>query len=304
MGKCSSQAKPQAMIMLVSAAMLVLPAAAAENAIPDFSGHWARTYIGFEPPLSGPGPVVNRARILGQSDINQFVGDYTNPILRPEAAEIVKKHGQLELKGLGAPNPSNQCLPMSPPYILQRQEIQMLQQKNQITILYNEDQQVRRVRLNAQHPARVIPSWYGDSVGRFEGDTLVIDTIGIKVGPYSMVDSYGTPQSEALHLIERYRLIDYDTSQAAAKNSERENRRLLADNPLGNGVGIDPDYRGKALQVQFTVEDQNIFTVPWSAASTYWRIAGDWVERVCAENTDEYYGGLNTAIPTAKKPDF
>jgi hypothetical protein len=284
----------------------IWPALRAQAAppIPDLSGHWARPYIGFEPPLSGPGPITNRSRIRDQSNINQFVGDYTSPILKPRPAEIVKKHGELELKGLVAPNPSNQCLPMSPPYILQRQEIQMLQQKNQITILYNEDQQVRRVRLNAVHPARVIPSWYGDSVGRFEGDTLVIDTIGIKVGPYSMVDSFGTPQSEALHLIERYRLIDYQTAEAAAQNSERENRRLLADNPLGNGVGIDPDYKGKALQVQFTVEDENIFTVPWSATTTYWRISGDWVERVCAENTDEYYAGLNTAVPKAEKLDF
>jgi hypothetical protein len=272
--------------------------------MPDFSGLWARPYIGFEPPLSGPGPIVNRSRVLGQSNINQFVGDYTSPILKPQAAEIVKKHGELELKGLVAPNPSNQCLPMSPPYILQRQQIQVLQQKNQITILYNEDQQVRRVRLNVQHPARVIPSWYGDSVGRFEGDTLVVDTIGIKVGPYSMVDSYGTPQSEALHLIERYRLIDYRAGEAAAQNSERENRRLLADSNAGNGVGIDPDYKGKVLQVQFMVEDENIFTVPWSASSTYWRASGDWVERVCAENTYEYYEGLNTAVPKAEKPDF
>src|SRR5258705_3192969 len=164
----------------VSTAAFAWLALSAEAAAPitDLSGHWARPYIGFEPPLSGPGPIVNRSRILGQSNINQFVGDYTSPILKPHAAEIVKKHGELELKGSGAPNPSNQCLPMSPPYILQRQEIQMLQQKNQITILYAEDQQVRRVRLNARHLARVIPSWHGDSVGRFEGDTLAIDTIG------------------------------------------------------------------------------------------------------------------------------
>jgi hypothetical protein len=53
-----------------------------------------------------------------------------------------------------------------------------------------------------------------------------------------------------------------------------------------------------------TVEDENVFTVPWSATTTYWRISGDWVERVCAENTDGYYAGLNTAFPTAEKPDF
>jgi hypothetical protein len=295
-----------AAVAFVSAAMLVWLAVGAKAAAPmlDLSGHWARPYIGFEPPLSGPGPIVNRSRIRGQSDINRFVGDYTNPILKPEAAEIVKKHGELEAKGLGAPNPSNQCLPMSPPYILQRQEIQVLQQKNQITLLYAEDQQVRRVRLNAQHPARVIPTWFGDSIGHYEGDTLVIDTIGIKVGQYSMVDSYGTPHSEALHVIERYRLIDYAAAEAAATSSERENRRLLADNVLGNGVGIDADYKGKALQVQFTVEDENIFTVPWSAISTYWHASGDWVERVCAENTNEYYAGLSTAIPRAQTPDF
>src|SRR5437868_236314 len=268
--------------------------------IPDLSGHWSRPYIGFEPPLSGPGPIANRSRILGQSNINQFVGDDSNPILRPQAAEIVKRHGELELKGLGAPNPSNQCLPMSPPYILQRQEIEVLQQKKQITILYNEDQQIRRVRLNAQHPAHVVPSWYGDSVGRFEGDALVIDTIGIRVGPFSMVDSYGTPHSEALHLVERYRLIDHDAADAAAQRSERENRRLLADNILGNGVGIDAGYKGKALQVEFTVQDENVFTMPWSATATYWHASGDWVERVCAENTHEYYAGLSTAVPRAE----
>jgi hypothetical protein len=290
---------------LLCSATLTVPGMAAETAaVPDFSGLWSRPYIGFEPPLSGPGPVVNRSRVAGQSNINQFVGDYTSPILKPDAADIVRKHGELELKGLTAPNPSNQCLPMSPPYILQRQQIEVLQQKDTITILYNEDQQVRHVRLNAQHRAPVIPSWYGESVGHFDGDTLVVDTIGIKTGPYSMVDSYGTPQSKALHVVERYRLIDYDAANAAAKQSERENRRLLADNILGNGVGIDPNYRGKALQVQFTVDDENVFTTPWSATSTYWRDLGGWVERVCAENTTDYYAGLDTAIPKAGKPDF
>src|SRR5215831_16666366 len=116
--------------------------AEATSAIPDFSGNWARPYIGFEPPASGPGPIVNRSRIAGQSNINQFVGDYTSPFLKPAAADTVKKHGELELQGLTAPNPSNQCLPMSPPYILQRQQIQFLQQKDRITIVYAEDDQV------------------------------------------------------------------------------------------------------------------------------------------------------------------
>jgi hypothetical protein len=282
------------------------PALGAEPAhhTPDLSGNWARPYIGFEPPLSGPGPVVNRSRVNGQSNLSQFVGDYTSPILKPHAAEIVKRHGEIELSGTAAPNPSNQCRPMSPPYVLQRQQIQLLQEQHQVTILYAEDHQVRRVRMNSQHPARVIPSWYGDSIGHFEGDTLVVDTVGIKVGPHSMIDSYGTPYSEALHLIERYRLIDYGAGLDAARSAERENRRLLADSLTGNGVGIDTAYRGKALQVQFTVEDANVFTMPWSATTTYWRTSGGWVERACTENVNEYYAGQTASVPTAKSPDF
>ena len=46
---------------------------------------------------------------------------------------------------------------------------------------------VRRVRMNQLHPAQVTPSWYGDSVGHYEGDTLVIDTVGVKTGPLAMV---------------------------------------------------------------------------------------------------------------------
>jgi hypothetical protein len=291
---------------LISATMLIAPVSDAQTAapIPDISGLWARPYIGFEPPLSGPGPIVNRSRVQDQSSLSQFVGDYTSPILKPNAADIVKRHGEIEISGTAAPNPSNQCLPMSLPYILQRQQIEVLQQDHQITILYAEDHQVRRVRLNSRHPERVIPSWYGDSIGHFEGDTLVVDTAGIKVGPHSMIDSFGTPYSEALHVIERYRLIDYDAGQAAAVRSERENRRLLADSLTGNGVGIDTGYKGKALQVQFTVEDEHVFTMPWSAITTYWRASGDWAERACAENANAYYAGQNASLPTAKQPDF
>ena len=50
--------------------------------------------------------------------------------------------------------------------------------------------------MNQPHPTQVTPSWYGDSVGHYEGDTLVIDTVGVKIGPFSMVDMYGTPYTE------------------------------------------------------------------------------------------------------------
>jgi hypothetical protein len=279
---------------------------------PDFSGIWSHPYIpGFEPPESGPGPVTNRLRLRGgpqkgAGDPRQYVGDYTNPILKPEAAEVVKKHGELELRGVGAPNPANQCWPEPVPYIFQQVVIVMLQQPDKITIF--QGIQFRQVRMNQSHPARVMPSWYGDSVGHYEGDTLVIDTVGVKTDrPFAMDDVYGTPYTPALHVVERDRLIDYEAAKEVLERAAKENVHLA---PAGIPpiVDSDPNYRGKHLQLQFTVEDEGVFTTPWSATITYGRpptgdrLPADGVEYVCAENPR--YSGRNSAVPTADKPDF
>src|SRR4051794_16379640 len=181
-----------------------------QGAIPDFSGIWAHPMLGFELPLSGPGPVRNLSRTrTGTSNFDQLVGDYNSPILKPEAAEIVKKRGEISLSGRAFPDPDNQCLIQPVPYIFWNFEIQMLQQPQKITILYPHDMDHRTVLMNAQHPARVTPTLHGDSVGHYEGgDTLVIDTVGVKVGRYTMTDRFGTPYSDALHVVERYRRLD------------------------------------------------------------------------------------------------
>ena len=64
------------------------------------------------------------------------------------------------------------------------------------------------------------------------------------------------------------------------------------------------DYRGKVLQLQFTVEDEGVFTMPWTATITYRRALGAWTELICAENRHEYYAGKDSAVPQADKPDF
>jgi hypothetical protein len=121
----------------------------------------------------------------------------------------------------------------------------MLQQSHQITFLYDEDNIIRRVRMNQPHPAQVTPSWYGDSVGHYEGDTLVVDTIGIKTGPFAMIDVFGTPRTPALHVVERYRLIGYEP----AKEAQERGLPVVAENRgAGDAVlPIDPDYKGKGL---------------------------------------------------------
>jgi hypothetical protein len=286
----------------VAASMLAWPALAADSTIPDFSGLWGRNAFNFEPLPSGPRPVTNLKRLPnGAGDPNQLVGDYRNPILKPEAAEVVRQKGEISKTGADYPDPSNHCAPYAPPFTFAMQlGMQVLQAKDRITMIYNQDDQVRHVRLNASHPAHVTPSAMGDSIGHYEGDTLVIDTVGVKVSPIAMIDRYGTPHSDALHLVERYRLVDYETAKEAAE------RHMKEDGPAGvNGnVAVDPDYKGKGLQLQFTIEDPKVLTAPLSAAITYRRIRGPWTEQVCAENSFEYYSGKATAIPTADKPDF
>jgi hypothetical protein len=267
-------------------------------AIPDFSGIWAHPYLtGFEPPASGPGPVTNRARRNGIGNFARLVGDYTNPILKPQAAEIVKQHGEISLAGGGYPTPSNQCWPGGVPYVFWDFLMEMFQQGDRITMVYRQGNEMRHVRLNGPHPAQVTPSWYGDSVGHYEGDTLVIDTVGIKVGPFAMVDMYGTPHSPALHVVERYRLVDFADAKDAMERNAKENQR-------NSGADFDDSYKGKVLQLHFTVEDAGVFTVPWTATITYRRAVGEWTDLICAENIHEYFAGRDTAVPQAGKPDF
>jgi len=243
-----------------------------------------------------------KRRPNGTSDQQTLVGDYASPILKPRAAEIVKEHGEISLAGQAFPDPSNQCATMAPPYILRINEMEMVQQPQTVTILYMQDHQFRRIRMNDSHPKDVVPSWHGDSIGHYEGDTLVVDTVGIKVGPASMVDMYGTPHSEQLHVVERYRRVDGDVAKASSALNDKEYGR--ADGPAADGVFVDYEYKGKGLQVQFTVEDPVMFTTLWSGSVTYLRAANDWEERVCAENIFEYYSGKDTGVPHTDKPDF
>jgi hypothetical protein len=60
-------------------------------------------------------------------------------------------------------------------------------------IWHTYDHEFRQVRMNQPHLPQATPSWYGDSVGHYEGDTLIIDTVGIRIGPFAMVDQYGSP---------------------------------------------------------------------------------------------------------------
>ena len=218
--------------------------------VPDFTRVWTHpVFPWFEPPASGPGPITNLSRWpeqrpqtqggsaalpaskVGIANYDQLVGDYNSPILQPWAAAVVKKFGEMSLAGITFPNPSNQCWPSPMPFIYKLGTIQMMQQPDRITILYGGyNNEVRRVRLNEPHPKPPKPSWYGDSVGHYEGDTLVIDTVAVKTDrKYAMIDLFGTPYTDKLHIVERYRLRDYDDVKDALERNRQENWLVSGD---------------------------------------------------------------------------
>jgi hypothetical protein len=119
--------------------------------------------------------------------------------------------------------------------------------------------------MNGTHPAKVVPTTMGDSVGHWEGDMLVIDTVGVKVDEFTSVDRFGTPQTEAMHIVERYRLIDGATAKADLDRFEKSNG-IVGGRPPGGYVNPDPSLQGLRLEV--TMEDPNVFTAPLTGVVT------------------------------------
>jgi hypothetical protein len=177
------------------------------------------------------------------------------------------------------------------------QGMTMIQRKSDIVILYTQNSQIRRVRLNSTHPRGLKPTPMGDSVGHYEGDTLVVDTVGMRLMPYTISDRFGTPQSEAMHVIERYRFIDATEAQAAL------DKHANIDGTTGPMV---PDPKAdRGLRVELTIEDPNIFTAPWHANVSYRRVIRGFNEGACAENNiDVFHTGDLRYVPTASSPDF
>jgi hypothetical protein len=151
--------------------------------------------------------------------------------------------------------------------------------------------------MNQPHPAQVKPSWHGDAVGRYEGDMLVIDTVGIRTDrPHVMIDLFGTPFTEKLHVVERYRLRDYEDVKDELQRGVKENWRP--------GGPPNPNYKDKYLQIHFTIDDPGAFTTPWTASMIYLRDRLEWPEVVCAENRFAFHHNQDADIPSANKPDF
>ena len=286
------------------AVMLTLPAFAGEGASGILQVRWGKNVFNFEGMPSGPQPLRNLSRLPnGKANAGRLVGDYRNPILTQEAAAIVKQKGELAIAGKGFPNSQDQCRPMAPPFAQAMQlAFVMLPTKNgDIAIVYDQNMNFRHIRMHDAHPASLTPSFMGDSVGRWEGETLVIDTVGIKLDRFTSIDRFGTPQSEAMHVIERYFLIDGAVAKAQIDKYE------TSEGTVGGGgrvAGYNPDTSLKGLQLEVTMDDPKVFVAPFTARVTYRPLISQWQEAVCADNPIDHYPGEWIGLPRAERPDF
>src|SRR6516162_2487088 len=279
---------------VIAAAIFAWPAAGADNlAIPNFSpdsrtGWVAGVPDGVSPigqdflqPPSGPGPVTfDKAHPYVDSAISRKTGaqptlriaDLSNPILQPWVREELRKVNQRALTAMIMFTPKERCWPIGVPGFLLYPvtPIYFLQTLKEVVMIWEEDHMARHVYLTDKHSPDVKPSWFGESIGHYEnGDTLVVDTIGLNTRTF--VDSFRTPHTEQLHVIERFRIVE----------------------------------GGKALEVNVRVEDPGAFTMPWSALQRYRRVEqGPMREAVCAENNANFFNYDVEPIPQAIKPDF
>jgi hypothetical protein len=190
-----------------------------------------------------------------------------NPNVKQWAKDIMKKDNDEVIAGKMAKTSRQSCEPAGlPGYDMYGfQPIYFLQESTKITMIFTGDQQVRHVYLDVPHSANPKSSWYGESVGHYEDDTLVIDTIGLNTK--SFVDNYRTPHSEKLHVTERWRIIEADS----------------------------------ILEVRFTVDDPDTYYQPWTAIQRFRRVPTPMDEEVCAEGNFLLF---DYGIPVANKPDF
>ena len=154
-------------------------------------------------------------------------------------------------------DPDLACLPEGVPRTMfVPSPMEILQLPTRVVIIHESIQAPRQIYMNRKHRDDLYPTYSGDSIGKWEGDTLVVDTIGFN--DKTWVDMYGgVPHSEAMHLIERIRRVDHET---------------LVDD--------------------MTIEDTMAFTKPIMAQQVY-KLKPGWEiqEYVCEENNKYTYQG-------------
>jgi hypothetical protein len=230
-------------------------------------------------PPSGPGPVKYDPAhpfIPTQPDTaiqpTYRIADVTNPILKPWAAEQMRKANAEVLAGKVPYVPRERCWPAGTPAWVLEPPFNIsvfIETPKEIVMVHQNDYQFRHIYLNVPHSKNPKPSWTGESVGHYEGGELVVDTIGFN--DRTFVDNYRTPHTTQMHVVERFKLID----------------------------------GGKTLQDTITVDDPGAFNMAWTAVQRWTRNNRGPIEELsCAENNENLFNYDVRPIPQAKTPDF
>jgi hypothetical protein len=269
---------------LLGCAIFAAAPPAVSSDIPNFMGDRNTAWLpdrptgdDFLPPPNGPGPVMSpkdRPYIpngTGRQPTYR-IADLTNPILKPWVIQRMKKANEEVLAGKVPYIAREHCWPAGVPgfaVFTRVQPIHFIQAPTKVIIFNELNAEVRRIYLNVPHSPEPQSSWYGESVGHYEGDELVVDTIGISDKTY--VDNYRTPHTDQIHVVERFKLIE----------------------------------DGRKLQSLVTITDQGAFNMPWSALQRWRRLTDrPMVENLCAENNADFFGYDDYPVPQAAKPDF
>jgi len=129
------------------------------------------------------------------------------PPLKPEYMQVLERRIRAKNRGTPEADASTQCLPHGMPRLMESPyPIEIIATPGRITFLHEVAHNIRRIWLDRPHPAHPRPTYLGDSVGHWEGDTLVVDTIGLN--DRTFIDDEGSSHSTRLHVVERYRKIE------------------------------------------------------------------------------------------------
>jgi hypothetical protein len=281
-----SYRRPQVLALGLLASLAgtaVVQQAAAADAPPVFSPTartaWVGIGIGALLPVPGsPKPIGqdpahryisnDEAGVTGRQP-TQRISDIGNPNLKQWAKDVMKKDNDEVLAGKFAFTARSSCKPAGVPGfdVLLGGALFILQSPAEVTMIFSGNAEARHIRLNASHSTNPKPSWYGESVGHYDGDTLVVDTVGLN--DRTFLDNYRTPHTDKLHVTERWRLIE----------------------------------DGKKLEILMTIDDPDTFNQPWQALRQYDRVNRTLAEDICSENNFNPFG-IDYGTPVAEKPDF
>ena len=265
---------------------IAVSAGAQESAIPNFaftdSGWLLNGGIDFRPipgklaPISFD-PAYPQVGQGNQRGVMERMSDAENANLKPWAKETMRKYNQDVLNGHRAFSSQSRCWPGGTPgqLLFPAEPIFFVQTPKEVWIIWQRQQEVRRIYLNVPHSRNPKPSWFGESVGHYENGELVVDTIGfLDRREFDFVDNWRTPHTKDLHVVERWKLIN----------------------------------DGKGIEAAVTVDDPGTFNAPWSGTARWQKVdRGTMLESICAENNvafEKYFGLMEYPMPEAKKPDF